>query len=236
MAMAPYSSGSNKKARTTPAQKAANSYVRKTAKSVVIRMAEKKRHSVEVQERVLSTLVPGATADWIDLSTITDGIQRNARVGSEVTLTSVQLSGQVHNNAAGVKIVRFLVGYVTDQTAPTSLFELFDAETAGGTAAPTDNQNLVLYRKVNKVKFQVLHDRLIKLGGVNSADGTNTVVYKKSINLKMKKIHFEGVSEGTANQDKRLYAIMLCQKSNNDESTGSDIEWTQVSYLNYLDI
>jgi len=181
-------------------------------------------------------LNPGASADWADLSTITDGVFRNGRVGTEVTLTSLQLAGQIHNNATGVKIVRFLVGYITDQSTPTSLQEIFEADTAAGTAAPLDNTNLILYRKINKVKFQVIHDRLIKLGGVNSGDGTNTVVYKKSINLKMKKLKFEGVTEGVANQDKRLYAVMLAQKANNDEVTGGDLEWTQVSYLNFIDI
>lgn len=226
---------STKKARRSYKTSAAKKAVSKIARQAIIKMAEKKRHSVEFQEKVLFTLTPGATADWADLSTIVDFYSRNGRIGAEVTTTSVQLMGQLHNNATGVKIVRFLVGWIKDQSAPTSLFELFDIDTGTGTAAPADNTNLVLFRKTNKAKFQVLHDSIIKLGGVNTADGTNTVTYKKSINLGMKKIHFEGITEGTSNQDKRLYAIMLCQKANNDESTGSDIEWTQVSYLNYLD-
>lgn len=237
MAVAPYSSGSNKKARTSYAAKARSAYVRKTAKQVVTRMAEKKRLSVVFNEKALSTLAPGSSGDYVEMTNIAVGTQRNQRVGQQITLKSLELSGQLHNNATPVKVVRMLVGYVTNQSTPLTSFEIFEDDgTAAWTSGPSSNTTLMLYRKINPVKFTVIKDKLFRVGGINGGDSSNTQIYKMRIPLKEKKINFEGDNAASQNQDKRLFVLMLAQRADDDEATGSVVEWTQVATLNYLDI
>lgn len=235
MAMAGRGARSYKKARTSYAAKARSAYVRKAAKAVVTRMAEKKTHITSKTEASLSTLVPGAAADWMDLSAVLPGDNFYTRDGRQITLQRLSFKGHLHNNATPVKLCRMVIGWIKNQQTPSTVTELFESAATGGTT-DLDAQLNVLYRRFNKIVFTPIYDRIIKVGGINGGDSTNTQLYNINLNLRGKKVNFDGATATVADQDHKLYAVVFAKRGDDDEATGSVVEWTAVSHLDFLDL
>lgn len=224
-----------KKARTTYAQKARSAYVRKAAKQVIIRMAEKKTHTVSRSEHILSTLTPGVTGDWLDLSAVLQADNFYNREGRQITCQRLSFKGHLHNNATPVKLCRLVIGWIKNQQAPTTVTELFETNITGGTI-DLDSQSTILYRRFNKVVFSPLYDKVIRLGGINGGDSSNTQLIDVNVNLRGKKINFDGSGTAVNDQDYKLYAVVFAKRGDDDEATGSAVEWTTLSSLDFLDL
>jgi len=235
MAMGPYGARSYKKARTSYSQKARSAYVRKTAKAVVTRMAEKKTHLSVTAERSLSTLTPGASADWLDLSAVPSGDNFYQRDGRQITCQRLEMKGHMINNGSQVTLARMVVGWVKNQTAVSNTLEIFESATPAGTAAGVD-QLEVLYRRFNKTTFSPIFDKVYTLGATNNTNGDSVATFNVNIALRGKKINFEGTGVAAGDQDYKLYAIIFAKRADDDDISGNVVEWTCYSNLDFLDI
>jgi len=96
-----------KRSKVTPNEKAKRAYIAKTAKQVVVRLAEKKALST-AQEASINSISQGDT--WVALSNISQGSAAFERVGKEITLRRLRYRGQIFNNSATTMTVRHVVG------------------------------------------------------------------------------------------------------------------------------
>jgi len=229
-----------KRSKVGAAEKNKRAYIAKTAKQVVVRLAEKKRAQSSGQELSINSISQGDT--WVPLSNISQGSAAFERVGKEITLRRLRYRGQVFNNSTTSMTVRHVVGYFLDQGSPGVGTEMFEQSLRasgaitfsglkGGTQEPVSG-----YLPLNRAKFIPVLDSTFVVGATGSVDGNNAKVFDHVVNLRDKKIRFEQSATGTANQDQQLYAGAWCIETNGDLSTGTAVEWTFVATLDYLDL
>jgi len=230
------------KYRKVPAaEKAKRSYIAKTAKQVVLRMAEKKRANSIAAKAPINSISQGDT--WVALSNINQGSAAFERVGKEITLRKLRFQGQIHNNASVTMMVRQVVGYFLDQGTPGVGTEMFEQTTRGSTGGVTfsalkgaSQEPLSPYLLLNRAKFIPVYDQVFKVGAVGALEGGNVVTFDRTIMLRDRKIRFEQAASGTANQDVQLFAGCWTIEANGDLSTGLAVEWTFNADLDYLDL
>lgn len=231
---------SYKRSKPTPSQKALKASVRKTAKEVVYRMAEKKRVNSTAQEQSINSISQGDT--WVALSNISQGSAAYERVGKEVTLKKLRFKGQLFNNAGVTMMVRQVVGYFLDQGTPGVGTEMFEQSTRGSGAVTFSalkgavQEPLASHLLLNRAKFIPVIDKVYKLGATAAVEGGNAVLFDHSVNLKDRKIRYEQSATGTNNQDIQLYAGCWCIEANADLTTGLAVEWTFNATVDYLDL
>lgn len=230
------------KYRKVPAaEKAKKAYIAKTAKQVVIRMAEKKRVNTVAIEVPLNSISQGDT--WIPLSNVNQGTGAFERVGKEITLRKLRFRGQIQNNANTTMIIRQVVGYFLDQGTPGVGTEMFEQSTRGSTGGVTFSsikgavqEILTPYLLLNRAKFIPVYDRTFKIGNNAAVEGGNVALFDTTVSLRDRKIRFEQASSGTGNQDIQLYAGAWCIEANADLTTGLAMEWTFNADVDYLDL
>jgi len=229
-----------KRSKVTPNEKAKRAYIAKTAKQVVVRLAEKKKALSTAQEASINSISQGDT--WVALSNISQGSAAYERVGKEITLRRLRYRGQIFNNSATSMTVRHVVGYFLDQDTPGVGTEMFEqslrasgpqtfSAIKGGAQEP-----IAMYLDLNRAKFIPIIDKTFVVGATGSVDGYNAKTFDHTVNLRDKKIRFEQSGTGTANQDQQLYAGAWCIETNADLGLGTAVEWTFAATLDYLDL
>lgn len=228
-----------KRSKPTPYSKAQKAAVRKTAREVVIRMAEKKRAISTVQEAPINSISQGDT--WYPLSNITQGTAAYERVGKEITLKKLRMVGQIFNNSAATMTVRQVVGYFLDQGTPGVGTEMFEQSVRANGAQTFSalkggaNEILAPYLLLNRAKFIPVIDKVITVASTGSVEGNNVRKFDYSVQLG-RKIRFEQSAVGTANQDVQLYTGCWACEANGDVTTGTAVEWTFNAIVDYLDL
>lgn len=223
--------------RARVSRPSAKSYIAKTARQAVIRMAEKK---VAITSLVESPVGSGAQGtNFVGLSNLSQGTGHGERVGREVRLTSIKIGNVLHNNSSGTHLVRVVLGVLKDQTIPGNTTEFLD----GGLRSSVPysfvqggNQGIAqLLAPINTAKFSVLYDRVHRIGAQATLDGTNTKLFNiyKKLNHKIK---FEANTSGVSNQDKQLYIAAWTAEGADDASTGTTVEWHMQAELKYIDL
>ena len=228
-----------KRSRTGYARKGTSkAYISKVARTAVIRMAEKKRLLTQQDEVSLSTVTQ--VNNWTNISDVAPNTGPSARIGAEILLHSVRCRGILHNNASGTNLVRMVVGYIKDQTAPTNISDLFLSSTgsaanvAAGDAAVAGLN--AMYQPLHSNKITLLYDRVVKVGATGSVDGAQVVPYDFRINLRNKKIKFEGNTTGAGNTEHQLYIGAWATEGADDTGLGTAVEWSGVQDLLYTDL
>lgn len=229
-----------KRSKVPAAEKSKRAYIAKTAKQVVVRLAEKKKALSVTQESSINSISQGDT--WVALSNISQGSAAYERVGKEITLRRLRYRGQIFNNSATTMTVRHVVGYFLDQGTPgvgTEMFEqslrasgpLTFSALKGGAQEP-----LAPFLNLNRAKFIPVIDKTFVVGATSSIDANNSRLFDYTCNLRDKKVRFEQSGSGTANQDVQLYAGAWCIETNADLATGTAVEWTFAATVDYLDL
>lgn len=228
-----------KRSKPTPYTKAQKAAVRKTAREVVVRMAEKKRAITTVQEASINSISQGDT--WYALSGIGQGTQAYERVGKEITLKKLRFAGQIFNNSTATMTVRHVVGYFLDQGVPGVGTEMFE-QSARNNGAQTfsaikanGQQLLANYLLLNRAKFIPVIDKVMTIAPTGSVEGNNVRKFDYSTQLS-RKIRFEQNAVGAANQDIQLYAGCWAYESNANVTTGTAVEWSFNAIVDYLDL
>lgn len=150
-----------------------------------------------------------------DLSAISQGTALNQRIGNQIHIKGVHCKGFLHNNNTKVLYIRHLIigtANPNDITASTELLQIGGGATSTLTTANGLN---MLYLPINKVKFQVYHDKIMKLGGSASIDGVQDRFFNKFIKLN-KKITYEANTVSADNQSYRFHNIFLVSEGDDD--------------------
>jgi len=230
----------SKRTKTSAPSKAAKASFRKIARQAVLRLAEKKIFSQDFTETPLDTFVPGGALSIIEHSLVTTGGLLNQRIGRQIRSSGLMLAGVINNNTQDIKYVRHLVLWLKDGSADITgangeFFESAVTPTANLQNFAGGGYILGLLRKVNKAKFTVLHDSVIKLGASTDPTGAGSKYYKKYLSLKDALINYESNTQGGVNQDKRLIQVMFSTRSDNDEAATNIAEWSQHSQFSFTD-
>lgn len=196
--------------------------VKKYVKTITAKQRpEMKKQFNLIDEQVLNTLSPSF---FFSEFIVAQGTPLNGRVGNEVLLQGCHIKGVLHNNSNSPVYVRRLVLGFSDGTITNTFTELFTS--AGG--VPTDLGTTTglnsMYYSINKVKFKVYDDTMIRLGSLASIDGNNTRFFNKFQKFGGCKIKYEGNTNGEQNQNKRFAVVWLVAQADDDTSSGVPIE------------
>jgi len=213
--------------------------VAKTVRATMRRMATKNTLiTSNVETSVVSNGV-GAITNFVDCSTITDGNTPADRTSGTVSLEKLRCRGRFFGPVAASvpMVVRMVVGYIKNQTAPGPTFPMFESSTGGG-AAQTFNdvavfQSLLMDFPLNSRDFTLLTERVFTLG-TSPVDGKNIYNYDFTLPLRSRKIHYEGNTEGPGKQDLQLVVAAWCADPSND-TTLVGCEWTGCNQLWFTD-
>jgi len=186
-------------------------------------------HDNEVQ---LNTLAQGMMYSG---PVVPIGTGSNARIGNEIRAMGVHLKGALYNNSGAESFVRLLVlGHSGSLDPSTQIFR----NTHSGNVAPVSTVNGMdaIYFPVNKNELHVYHDRVFRLGG--SATGTaasNTRMFSKFIKLNGRKVQFEGGTTGLGTQNWSYSIVWIAADANDDTSTGTVVELSQLHRFYFKD-
>lgn len=188
-------------------------------------------------EIALNTLTQGAI---VSLPTITQGTASTNRIGNEVNLKMVHMKGVLYNNSATETYVRLLiVGHDANISPALGTFPLFINGSSGNTVAVGSVNGLdAQYYPVNKKDLTVYTDRKWKLAGSNvEAGARNTKMFSECVKWRGqgKKIKYEGNTTGYENQNWLCSIIWIVSDANDDTSTGTTVELSQLTRIYYTD-
>ena len=222
---------SSKRARVS---KPMRSYIARTARQTVLRLAEKKHLNTQIDEDALNSLVQGSS--WYHLSAMASGVTAGNRIGKEAALHSVEFKGVLHNSS-GTHLVRVVLGYVEDEVVPSNIYDLFEGVTGAEapvsfTAGAAAGLN-AMYQPLNRGKFTVLYDQVHKLGAVGGLDGAQVKFIKFKKNLRNARSSEETLSA--------LETRAACSISVPGPPRGADVgagtgRWSGCATLHYTDM
>lgn len=194
---------------------------------------ERKAYQTSSSEITVSTLLQGDGTNWFPLCAPAIGNTVTTRVGNEIRLQKLEMRGSLHNNASIIQLVRMVVFYLKDNVTVSSATDIFQS----GNTVAQDFSAFVgidsIHYPLNTVKLQVLHDSVIQLAPAGAHESVRT--FKKSFDLKNKKIKFEGNSTGIDNQEPQLYALWFAAEAGNDTGAGTVVELSHFSRCWYTD-
>jgi hypothetical protein len=208
-----------KKASTAKVSTAVKKYVKQvTAKS----RPEMKRimDSTTLDETAINTLtVPYIFREF----SCVQGTQVQGRLGNELYIQGLHLKGILHNNSNTTIFVRRLILQLTDGTPTGAFTEIFTS----GTGVPTDLVTTTglnaMYHSINKSKFKVYDDTVMKLAPLTSVDGNQTKMFNKFQKFGGAKITYEGNTSGEQNQNKRFLVLWIFADANDDTTAATNV-------------
>lgn len=196
-------------------------------------MKELWQHDNEVS---LNTLTQGAMATYPLIST---GSTNSTRNGSEITLKSMMIKGMLYNNSGSETYARMIIVGHEGTIDPTySTFPIFRNTGAGATVTIASVNGLdTMYYPLNKVDLHVYHDKVYRLAGSATAGGpANTRQYSKWIKFGSgKKIAYKGNASGYQNQNYMVSVYWIVADANDDTSTGTTVELSQLTRVFFTD-
>jgi len=186
-------------------------------------------HDNEVQ---LSTLAQGNITTG---PAVTQGTNAGTRLGNEIRAMGVHLKGSLYNNSGAESYARLIIVGHSGSLDPAA--NLFRSTHFGNVVAATGINGLdAIYYPVNKHELTVYHDRVYKLGG--SSTGTaasNTRMFSKFVKFNGRKITYEGAATGPGLQSWQYSIIWIAADSNDDTSTGTVVELSQLHRFYFKD-
>jgi len=186
-------------------------------------------HDNEVQ---LSTLTQG----YIALGpAITQGLNAGNRIGSDINAKGLHLRGVLYNNSASESYVRgMVVGFPGTFDPSTALF--LNAG-AGSTVGPSGINGLdAMYYPLNTDEMHVYWNQVFKLGGSASGTaGSNTRMFNKFVKFGGRRIAYKGNVTGIGNQNWQYALIWIAGDANDDTTTGTAVELSQLARFFFTD-
>lgn len=213
--------------RANTVSKATKKYVKRMMPKV-----EMKQIWTHQNEIKLSTLAQGTIQSGPNLDQGTTAI---TRVGNEIRAAGLHIKGTLYNDSGAETFIRcVIVGHNSYVNPVQNFFRTADIGTQGTTTSM--NGADTMYFPVNKADLHVYHDKLYKLGG--SAAGTaasNTRMFSKFIKFNGRKVTFEGPNWGSNFQNWQYSIIWFAADANDDTSTGTTVELSQLTRFYYKD-
>lgn len=221
--------------RTKPRKSASTSKnLRRTVKKVVrsYLKPEVKKITKTQTEQNLNTLSQNPYA--LSFTAIGQGTDDYQRVGNKVKAIGLNFAGFMCNNSSVPALVRILVlnqqNPETDMTSTST--NIFDVNTITSISSLTGVG--VMYAPIDKNRYQVLYNKVIKCAATGASDGGNIVQFKKFIKLN-KELAYD--SSSTADCVKNNIRLMaFAAEAPNDVGAGTNVEFTAYGTLFYIDV
>lgn len=191
-------------------------------------------HDNEVQ---LNTLTQGAMQAYPQVS---QGTTDLARIGNDINVKSFQVKGVLYNNSTQESYARLIICGHAGSLDPTfSTFPIFMAGASGASYNISQVNGLdTMYYPLNKTELHIYHDKVFKIAGSATGNaGANTRMYSHFIKFpgKGKKVTFKGNTSGTGNQNWFISVYWICADANDDTTTGTVVELSQLTRIWYTD-
>lgn len=221
------SASSAKRARMYSGQTAVQT-ARRTAKNVIMRLAETKSHWQHANEVNLNTSTGHLAYDPLAAA---EGTGAEERVGTEIQPTGLHIRGVLYNNGNKANYVRIVVvKSATRQHIGGGDFFMSAAGSGTDITAVTglDKMYWPIHQKVHKV----LYDRVIKLEQV--AETGNTQTFQKWIKLSGK-VRFDGAATGVEQVTPRYHIVYMASQAADDTVLGENVELSALHRFFYKD-
>lgn len=192
-------------------------------------------HDNEVQ---LNSLAQGAMQAY---PLISQGASALQRTGNEISMKSFQLKGVLSNNSGSESYARCLIfGHNGNIDPNYSTFPLFRAGASGATYTISQVNGLdTMYYPLNKNDMTLYYDRVFKLAGSATGNGgSNTRQYSHFIKFpgKGKKVTFKANASGVTNQNWFISVYWIIADANDDTTSGTTLELSQMTRFWYTDV
>lgn len=211
---------------------ATKKYVRRALPAV-----ELKQQWYHDNEVLFNTLTQGAMQAYPTVSQGTSSLQR---IGNVINLKMFQIKGILYNNSTSESYARcIIVGHPGSIDPTFSTFPIFRSGAVGATSTIASVNGLdTMYFPINNTELHVYYDKVMKIAGsVSGSAGVNTRSYSHMVKFpgKGKKINYKGNASGYLNQDWMISVYWIVADANDDTSTGTVVECSQLTRLWYTD-
>jgi hypothetical protein len=204
-------------------------YVKNQTKKVAPEVKSVWTHDNEVQ---LSSLAQGFITSG---PAVINGQAAHLRLGNEIKALSLHLKGILYNNSTQESYTRMIVLTHDGRMDPsTSLFRNSSNATVAGPASVVGLD--AMYYPLNKVDFKVRVDKVFKISGsTTGAAGSNTRMFSQFIKFNGKRITYKGNTSGANVQDWFYTIIWINSDANDDTTTGTSMEMSQLQRFYFTD-
>lgn len=220
-----------KAAKMSSVPTAVKKYVKRAIPHVELK--EIWNHDNEVQ---LNTLSQGALQAY---PLISQGTSHITRVGNDVNLKKFDIRGVLSNNSTSESFARMLiVGHDGNLDPTMATFPLYLAASGASTTISSVNGLDTMYFPINNKELHIYQDKVFRLAGSATGNAAqNAQYYRKTINFpgQGKLIKFKGSASGYANQSWFITVIWVVADSNDDTTTGTVVELSQLTRFHYTD-
>ncbi|CAN0135924.1 unnamed protein product, partial [Heterosigma akashiwo] len=162
---------------------------------------------------------------------VTEGTGKEERIGTEIMPTGLHIKGVVNNNGASPNFVRIIVVKSNTRQNVTS-GDFFAANTGVGQKITAINGLERMYWPIHKTVHNVLYDRVLRLE--KNGDFGKSKLFNKFIKLKGK-IKFDGNCTGAEQLTPRYHIVYMTAESEDDTSTGQNVEVSAMHRFFYKD-
>lgn len=197
------------------------------------RMAETKKLIAGYTEQTVTTLPTPYYQDGA--MQLNQGLTQCNRIGNWVNGVGFKTRFLLHNNGAEPQFVRYLMLVNLQGSSNTDYAtgdNLFDNSSGTNTSLSTFGTNGYLVRRINKDKYKVLVDKVIRLGG--SSDRDKIYVFNKYIRLKGRKYNFDATTAVRPTRN-NIIELWLSGEGDDDVSTPLVVEITGEQCFYYQD-
>lgn len=180
----------------------------------------------------LSTLAQGAISSG---PALTQGNTAITRLGNEVRAMSLHLKGVLYNNSTQESLVRLMIVGGPGSLDPNTT--IFRTAANGTTSGPTGVTGLdAMYYPINKMEYHVYKDKLYRFGpSASGSAATNTRSFSTFVKLGGRKITYKQNLTGTGNQSWQYHIVWIAADANDDTTTGTNVELSQLTRFWFTD-
>lgn len=201
---------------------------RRTAKSVIMRLAETKAHWQHANEVNLNTFTGHVAYDPLAPA---EGSGNEERIGTEIMPTGLHIRGVLHNNGNKANYVRIVVVRSTTRQN-VGAGDFFSSATGNGQDITAVTGVDKMYWPIHQKAHKVLYDRVIKLEQV--AETGNTQTFQKWIKMSGK-VRFDGNSTGVESVTPRYHIVYMASQAADDTVLGENVELSALHRFFYKD-
>lgn len=212
--------------------KAVKQYVRKAMPKTEMKSVW--NHDNEV---LINTLNQGVI---VGLPQITQGTSSTTRIGNEIYAKMLHMKGVLYNNSASESYIRLIVcGHDANINPTIGTFPLFVNGSSGNTVTASSVNGLdAQYFPLNKKDLTIYVDRKFKLAGSNvEAGARNTRMFSECVKWPGmgKRVIYEGNTAGYEAQNWLCSVIWVASDANDDTTTGTNVELSQLTRFYFRD-
>lgn len=230
MAKRKFSGGGGR--RNVKRKSAAQTKMKRTAtaaaKRVLMKTSETKANWVHINEQNLNTITGYLAYDPL---VITEGTGKEERVGTEIIPTGLHVRGICNNNGSSPNFVRILI-LRSNTRQQVNTGDFFGSSTGVGLDISAVNGLDRMYWPIHKATHTVLYDKVIRLE--KSTEVGKSRQFNKWIKLGGK-IKFDGNGTGSENLFPRYHIVYMSAESDDDTSTGQNVEVSVLHRFFYKD-